>query len=77
MEILQDILQKSFAVDSIWSIVTRGLIWLGVAMVVIVSMDKPDPDKSLKDLKSNLGFFLFFTVITGGLIYMLFGFTAA
>lgn len=76
MEVLQEILQQAFAVDSIWSIVTRGLIWLGIALVVIVSMDKPDPDKSIKDLKSNLGFFFFFTVLTGGLIYLLFGFTA-
>jgi hypothetical protein len=75
MEALQDILRQAFAIDSIWSVVTRGLIWLGIALVIIVSMDKPDPRESIKDLKINLGFFLMFLVLGGGLIYMLFGFT--
>ena len=76
MELLQDIVRQAFAVDSIWSVVTRGLIWLGIALVIIISMDKPDPQQSIKDLKSNLGFFLMFLFLGGGLIYLLFGFTA-
>jgi len=72
---LQNILHQAFAIDSIWSVVTRGLIWLGIALVIIVSMDKPDPQQSIKDLKSNLGFFLMFLLVGGGLIYLLFGFT--
>jgi hypothetical protein len=75
METLQDIVRQAFAIDSIWSVVTRGLIWLGIALVIIVSMDKPDPRESIKDLKTNLGFFLMFLMLGGGLIYMLFGFT--
>ena len=75
MELVQTILRQAFAIDSIWSVVTRGLIWLGIALIIIVSMDKPDPQQSMKDLKSNLGFFLMFIFIGGGLIYMLFGFT--
>ncbi|HCR81021.1 MAG: hypothetical protein UY13_C0001G0031 [Candidatus Pacebacteria bacterium GW2011_GWB1_47_8] len=75
MELLQNILHQAFAIDSIWSVVTRGLIWLGIALVIIVSMDKPDPQQSIKDLKSNLGFFLMFLLVGGGLIYLLFGFT--
>jgi len=75
MELVQTILHQAFAIDSIWSVVTRGLIWLGIALIIIVSMDKPDPQQSMKDLKSNLGFFLMFIFIGGGLIYMLFGFT--
>jgi hypothetical protein len=77
MEFVQEILRSAFAVDSIWSVVTRGVIWLAIALVIIVSMDKPDPHQSVKDLKSNLGFFLMFTFLTGGLVYLLFGFTAA
>jgi len=50
-------------------------VWLGIALVIIVSMDKPDPQQSIKDLKSNLGFFLMFLLVGGGLIYLLFGFT--
>ena len=75
MELVQTILHQAFAIDSIWSVVTRGLIWLGIALIIILSMDKPDPQQSMKDLKSNLGFFLMFIFIGGGLIYMLFGFT--
>ena len=36
MELLQNILHQAFAIDSIWSVVTRGLIWLGIALVIIV-----------------------------------------
>ncbi|HEX9817676.1 MAG TPA: hypothetical protein VGA89_02175 [Patescibacteria group bacterium] len=76
MEQLREIIQQAFAIDSIWSVVTRGAIWLGVALVIIVSMDKPNPKESVKDLKSNLGFFLMFIFLTSGLVYLLFGFTA-
>lgn len=77
MEFIQEALRSAFAVDSIWSVVIRGIIWLAVALVIIVSMDKPDPQQSVKDLKANLGFFLMFLFLTGGLVYLLFGFTAA
>lgn len=76
MEAIQEIFRQAFAVDSIWSVVVRGLIWLGIALVIIVSMDKPDPQESMKDLKANLGFFTMFLVLSGGLVYLLFGFTA-
>jgi hypothetical protein len=77
MDVLRNILQQAFAIDSVWSVVTRGLVWLGIALVIMVSMDKPDPNESIKDLKTNLGFFLMFIMLTSGLIYLLFGFTAA
>jgi len=77
MQLLQEIVHQAFAVDSVWSVVTRGLVWLGISLVIIVSMDKPDPNESIKDLKANLGFFLMFIFLTGGLVYLLFGFTAA
>lgn len=72
---LQEIITSIFAVDSIWSVVLRGAIWLGVAIVIIVSADSVNPDMSARKLKSNLGFFLMFLVLSGGLIYLLFGFT--
>lgn len=75
METIQELLRSAFAIDSIWSIVVRGLIWLVIALIIIVSVDKPDSSKSIKDLKSNLGFFLMFTLLASGLIYALFGFT--
>lgn len=63
-----------FKVDSIWSVVIRGAVWLIIALVIIVSADNPDPDSSLRSLKANLGFFLMFVVLSGGLLYLLFGF---
>jgi hypothetical protein len=65
-----------FAADSIWSIVLRGAVWFIIALVIIISADNPNPEKSLKTLKSNLGFFLMFIILSGGLIYLLFGFNA-
>ncbi|MCB9813610.1 MAG: hypothetical protein H6772_04350 [Pseudomonadales bacterium] len=65
-----------FRLDSIWSVIVRGLIWFVVATIIIISVDNPDSDKSLKYLKSNLGFFAMFMVLSGGLIYLLFGYQA-
>jgi hypothetical protein len=76
MELLQELAQKAFAVDSIWSVVLRGAIWFAVAMIIIISADNPNSEQSMKNLKSNLGFFLMFIMLSGGLIYMLFGFTS-
>jgi len=75
MELLRELISKAFAVDSIWSVVLRGVIWLVIAVVIIVSMDNPNADSSSVKLKANLGFFLMFTMVSGGLIYLLFGYT--
>lgn len=77
MEIIQDILGSIFRVDSIWSVVIRAVIWFVIAAIIIISVDNPDTDKSMKDLKSNLGFFLMFLILSGGLIFMLFSYQAA
>lgn len=74
MDILQNILSSIFRVDSIWSVVARGVVWFVVATVVIISTDNPDPEKSLKNLKSNLGFVALFLVLSGSLVYLLFGY---
>jgi len=75
MELLRELISKAFAADSIWSVVLRGVIWLVIAIVIIVSMDSPNADSSSVKLKANLGFFLMFTMVSGGLIYLLFGYT--
>ena len=75
MDTLREIATSLFAVDSIWSVVLRGVVWFGVAIVIIVSSDNSNFDQSMKSMKSNLGFFLVFTVLSTGLIYFLFGFT--
>jgi hypothetical protein len=74
MDILENILGAIFRVDSIWSVVARAVVWFAVATVVIISVDNPDTEKSLKNLKSNLGFAAMFLVLSGGLVYLLFGF---
>lgn len=74
VEMLRAVYQAILEPTNIWSVVARGVIWLVVAVVVMVSVDKPDPDKSLKDLKSNLGFLVIFLVLSGTLMYLLFGY---
>lgn len=74
MEYFREIVQSFFAVDSIWSIVLRAGLWFGIAIVIIASTDVANPERSTKTLKSNLGFFLLFILLSGGLLYLLFGF---
>lgn len=76
LETLRGIFQSLFAVDSVWSIVLRAGIWIGIALVIIISMDVANPQKSAKTLKANLGFFLMFLTLSCGLLYLLFGFSA-
>ncbi len=76
-EAMRSIIQSVVAVDSIWSVVFRGALWLLISLVIIISTDAPNPERSLKNLKSNLGFFLLFLILSGGLIYLLFGYVPA
>ncbi len=73
MDAIRDLVIKAFAVDSIWSIVIRGGVWMIIAMIIIVSVDNPNSDTSSRKLKANLGFFTMFLLLSGGLIYLLFG----
>ncbi len=75
METVRELFQSLIAVDSIWSVILRGALWLIIAVVIIISTDAPNPERSLRNLKSNLGFLLIFLVLSGGLVYLLFGFT--
>jgi hypothetical protein len=76
-ETIRELVISAFAVDSFGSIVLRGVIWFAIAIVIIMSADAVDPDKASQNLKSNLGFLLIFVVLSGGLVYLLFGFTKA
>lgn len=73
MDAIRDLVIKAFAVDSIWSIVIRGGVWIVIAMIIIVSVDNPNSEMSSRKLKANLGFFTMFLLLSGGLIYLLFG----
>lgn len=76
-EALRQLIVSLFAVDSVWSVVLRGILWLAISLVIIISTDAPNYATTQRKLKSNLGFFLLFLIVTGGLIYLLFGYTKA
>ncbi|MPN46678.1 hypothetical protein SDC9_194275 [bioreactor metagenome] len=73
MESFKEILAGVFAVDSVWSIVFRGALWLLISLVIIATVDSQGENLSNNKLKSTLGFFLMFLFLSGALIYLLFG----
>jgi hypothetical protein len=75
MELVREIARSLFQVDSIWSVVLRGGVWFAIALVIIISTDAANPERSAKNLKANLGFLLLFIALSTGLIYLLFGFS--
>ena len=34
MDVIKELIAKAFAVDSIWSVVLRGIIWIVIAMII-------------------------------------------
>lgn len=77
MATIQEIALSIFKVDSIWSVVFRGILWFVVSMIIIVSVDNPNSEKSLTNMKANLGFFFVFLVLATGLTMLLFGYKPA
>lgn len=77
MNIFTQLLSQVLIVNSIWGITLRGLVWLIISIVIIISVDNPNPEKSIKNLRSNLGFSFIFLTLSGGLIYFLFSFSQA
>ncbi len=73
MASVQAIIAEIFEINHIWWLVIKAFVWLGIAITILVKTDSPHPEKSLKSLKSSLGFFLLFIFLSGGLIYLLFG----
>lgn len=74
MESVRELIYQATSVNSVWSIIIRGIIWLIISFIIIIGMDNPNADLASKKLKANLGFFLLFILLSGGLIYLLFGF---
>lgn len=74
MDAVREIVTQLFAVNSIWSIVFRGAVWFGVAIVIIVSVDNASSDRDLHKLKANLGFFFMFLILSTTLVWLLFGY---
>lgn len=77
MNQIQTIVEAMFKIDTIWSVLLRAGVWFTVAVVVMISTDNPDPDRSAKSLKANLGFVAMFLILSGGLVYLLFGYQPA
>lgn len=71
---LQEQLRAFFSVNSMGSVAARALLWFVVAIIIIASTDTGGSRNSEKNIRSNIGLFLFFLVLCGGLIYLLFGF---
>jgi len=69
---MQEILSSLFSVNSIWFFVLQAVVWLGLCLVIIMTMDSARPQQSYGKLKSNLGYFLAFMILSGGLIYIVF-----
>ena len=72
----QSLFADLFKVDSIWSVVLRAGIWMGIGLVIIISTDAANAQSSGSSLKKNLGLFLLFILLSGGLMYLLFSFIA-
>jgi len=73
MPAVPDLIHALFSVNSIWSVIFRGLIWLVVSVIIIISVDNPNAQASLKNMKANLGFFFMFLILGTVLVYLLFG----
>lgn len=71
-----DVLRSFFSLNSVGSIALRAAIWFIVAIVIIASTDTGGARSRHGEasLKSNLGMLLFFVVLCGGLMYLMFGF---
>lgn len=74
MQELQNLVVAMFSANSIWSVVARAAIWFVVAGVIIASTDNPNPDEGHKKLRTNLGFFVLFLVLSAGLMFLLFSY---
>jgi hypothetical protein len=77
MEMLSQLAISLFDVTSMWSVVLRGIVWLVIAGGIIVATDSPHPEVNTSKLRQNLGFLLLVIVVSGTLIYLLFGYAAA
>lgn len=68
---MRDFLFSIFSVNSVWSVVVRGLIWIGAVLVLAYGAD--EGHKRIQ-IKNETGMFFVFLITTGILIYVVFGF---
>ncbi|MFC1653275.1 hypothetical protein ACFL1M_00310 [Patescibacteria group bacterium] len=68
---MSDLIKGIFAVDSVWSVITRGLIWI---VAVIILAYGADEGHKRKRIKNEVGLFFLFLSGSGVLVYLIFGF---
>ena len=73
MDYLQNIAFSMFDVTSVWSVVLRAVIWMVVSVIILIATDNPDPDQIKDNTRTYLGSFLMLIVVSGSLIFLLFG----
>ena len=73
MSSIQTIIQSAFDITNIWWLIIKAIIWFSIAIIILIKTDSPNPEKAFKSLKSTLGFFLMFVLLSTGLLYLLFG----
>lgn len=74
MEFISNLAIALFSVNSVWSIVLRGAIWTFMSILILIATDTPEPEQATQNVRSYLGLFLMFIVVSTSLIYLLFGF---
>jgi len=62
-----------FDVTSVWSVVFRAIIWIIISVLILMATDNPHPEKIKGNIKSYLGFFLLFVLVSTSLVILLFG----
>ncbi len=73
MHMFENLAVSIFSVNSIWSVVLRGGIWLVMSLLILMATDNPNPEESTLNVKSYLGFFVLFIIVSSSLLYLLFG----
>ena len=73
MEFVKTAASNMFDVTSIWSIVLRAVIWIVISIIILIATDSPSAEQATQNTKSYLGFFVLFVVVSGSLLFLLFG----
>jgi hypothetical protein len=71
---IQQLVYHFFDINSFWSIVLRSLVWIVLSVIILIATDQPAPEEAKKNVKSYLGFFVFFCLVSTSMIFLLFGF---
>jgi hypothetical protein len=77
MQYLHNLAYQFFDINSFWSVIFRGIIWVLLSIIILIATDHPSPEESRKNVKSYLGFFLLFAVVSTSMILLLFGISPA